>query len=414
MAIKDLYPLTRPTLDLNFAGSRTVDPRITFTRASTATYFDEFGVMRTAPANTSRIDFDPVTGECKGLLIEEQRTNLLTYSEQFDNAAWVKARTTIAANTIVAPDGTLTADKLVEDTTASAAHYARSGGSLTASAVYTVSVFTKAAERTSFYIGFGTSTGWAASGAAVFDLQTGNCRSSNAAVVADMTPIGGGWYHCIATTTKNATTGTATFDLTLLDTYIGTGLYDGDGTSGIYIWGAQLEAGSFPTSYIKTEASQVTCAADSAAMTGSNFSSWYRQDEGTLYAEFQTPVDMVANQCAVSIHGGSAANYFSIGTRVPTAVVGGQIRVSGGTTQNIGDFGAGAASFIKTVFAAKSGDFAISANGAAVATNTSIMPYGLNTLFIGGITSMNQSLTIRKLSYYPKRLSNAQLQALTT
>ena len=80
MAIKDLYPSVHPTIDLNFAGSRTVDPRITFSRASTATYFDEFGVMRTVPVDTPRIDFDPVAGECKGLLMEEQRTNLLLNS----------------------------------------------------------------------------------------------------------------------------------------------------------------------------------------------------------------------------------------------------------------------------------------------------------------------------------------------
>lgn len=83
MAIKDFYPAIRPALDLNFAGSRIVDPRITFSRSGTgnvASYFDEKGVMRFAPPNVPRIDFNPVTGECIGLLMEEQRTNLLLNS----------------------------------------------------------------------------------------------------------------------------------------------------------------------------------------------------------------------------------------------------------------------------------------------------------------------------------------------
>jgi hypothetical protein len=116
------YPTVRPSLNLDFANSQSVDPRITFTRASTATRVNANGLIEVVASNSPRIDFDPATQVCKGLLIEEQRTNLLTYSENFDNAAWGKQSVTVNANAAIAPDGTLTADKLIESTT-NAVHY---------------------------------------------------------------------------------------------------------------------------------------------------------------------------------------------------------------------------------------------------------------------------------------------------
>ena len=65
----------------------------------------------------------------------------------------------------------------------------------------------------------------------------------------------------------------------------GTVTYDGNGTSGIYLWGAQLEEGAFPSSYIPTTTAAATRSADVASITGTAFSGWYRQDEGTFYGE---------------------------------------------------------------------------------------------------------------------------------
>ena len=105
------YPIIRPSLTLDFANSQIFDPRITFTRASSGTRTNERGLIESLASGVPRIDFDPVTLACKGLLVEEQRTNLLTYSEQFDNAAWAKVGTcAVSANAISAPDGTVSAD----------------------------------------------------------------------------------------------------------------------------------------------------------------------------------------------------------------------------------------------------------------------------------------------------------------
>ena len=116
MSISQNFPNTRPSLNLNFARSKTLDPRITFTRTSTGTYVDEIGIIRYSSADEPRFDHDPVTGECKGLLIEESRQNLLTYSADISNAAWGKTNSSIGPTT-TAPDGTSTAYKLIENST---------------------------------------------------------------------------------------------------------------------------------------------------------------------------------------------------------------------------------------------------------------------------------------------------------
>ncbi|MCP4789420.1 MAG: hypothetical protein GY881_04195, partial [Gammaproteobacteria bacterium] len=107
MTIKHLFPAVWPDLNLDFANSKELDPRITFTRSSVGTYVDENGIIQTAVDDQPRFDHDPATGESLGLLIEESRTNLLTYSEQFDQ--WDKGNnTTITPNAATAPDGSMT------------------------------------------------------------------------------------------------------------------------------------------------------------------------------------------------------------------------------------------------------------------------------------------------------------------
>ena len=112
------YPSIRPTLDLNFAATKVLDDRITFTRDSLGTYTDDMGIVKYASNNTPRFDHDPTTGESLGLLIEESRTNQFPYSSEFDNGAWNTSNSNATANQITAPDGTTSADKITADATA--------------------------------------------------------------------------------------------------------------------------------------------------------------------------------------------------------------------------------------------------------------------------------------------------------
>ncbi len=239
------FPTVRPTLDLNFAQTKRLDPRITYSRSSSATYYDNTGVLRTAAANQARFDHDPTTGESLGLLVEEARTNELTYSEKLDDASWTKSNVTVIPNTALAPDQTLTAYS-VYPTSPGTARYVYKNLGASSSAIRTNSVFAKANGKSWMYL-YGSN----GSAAVFFNLSNGTVGTVGAGVTGSINAIGNGWYRCSVTQTA-ATTGRTLF--------VGPTDADGStsitvsGTSGILIWGAQLEQGSFPTSYIPTPA----------------------------------------------------------------------------------------------------------------------------------------------------------------
>jgi hypothetical protein len=413
MAIQTTFPAIKPTLLLDFAKVRQLDPRITFTRASTGTFYNSVGVLSTAAAGVPRFDYNPTTEESLGLLIEEQRTNLLTYSEQFDNAAWSKSASSITSNTIVAPDGALTGDKLVEDTS-TGGHLVLQSVALADSTTYTVTVFVKAAERTWVAVGLTDKTN--TNNRVWFNASTGAQGTTNGTVsAASATSVGNGWWR-FSVSISSATGATTPSVRISLGSANNTASYTGDGTSGIFIWGAQLEAGAFPTSYIQTVASQVTRAADAASMTGTNFSSWYNQAEGSFFAEWTLGQDTTA-VCVYQADGGSNSNLIRLryavgGTSNDSAVIVetvSQAALSATTQQTLN-------STYKNAMAYRVNDFARSADGAAVITdNFGTLPT-LTRFNIGTNSSAAEQLNghIRKIAYYPIRCTNAQLVALTS
>jgi hypothetical protein len=283
-------PVVRPSLDLDFTQEE-LDPRITFTRGSIGTRVNRNRLIETVATNQPRFDYDPISGECKGLLIEESRQNLLTYSEDFSNAVWTKSQSSIITTSIVAPNGSTTY-KLVENTVSGAGHFITQG-SITklSNAVLTLTIFAKAAERQYFGLVINSfSTGFGSRYGAEFNLGNGTASEHDSAQGTytsgsySITPYPNGWYRCriTCTTSTDAQTQVRIFTFRDANQWTSSSSYSGDGTSGIYVWGAQLETGAFPTSYIPTTASTVTRSADLASMTGTNFSSWYNQSEGTF------------------------------------------------------------------------------------------------------------------------------------
>jgi hypothetical protein len=384
-----------------------------YTPTTTQPITNYIPVLQTAASGVARFDHNPTTFESLGLLIEEQRTNLLLRSEEFDNAYYTKSQSSIVANTVVAPDGALTGDKLVEDTTNNSHRIFNSSGlSAAASTAYTGTVYAKAGERSRLVAGLWNGSNYQL---VQFDLANGTVLQEAAAGIASITSVGNGWYRCSVTRTPGAVTTFWTLG-TYINATIGnlTGVfpaYTGDGFSGIYIWGAQLEAGAFPTSYIPTVASQVTRAADAASMTGANFSSWYRQDQGSFYAEAQSAADspdiVVASDTTVSNRFGLLNNNTL------------QARVTRNGVSSSGDAGTFVAGFNKVAGSASVSDGLVAAlNGAtSAAASISTMP-PLNTLYIGsgaaGGFVGGVLLHIRKIAYYPIRVTNAQLQGLTS
>ena len=168
--------------------------------------------------------------------------NLLTFTEQFDNAAWPKSNVTVSADAAIAPNGTTTADKLIE-TAPTGAHQLYHNTAFTNGVTYTLSVYMKAAERTLSVIRFGDTLNknvW-------FNLATGTVGTTDSGVTASISDAGNGWYRCIATITSGTTSSNAVaFECAVTD---GNRSYTGDPTKGILIWGAQLETGSTATAY---------------------------------------------------------------------------------------------------------------------------------------------------------------------
>ena len=421
MAIQNTFPAIKPSLNLDFANTKQLDPRITFTRASTATYYDQFGVLQTAPAGVPRFDHDPVTGESLGFLIEEQRTNLLTYSEQFDNAAWTKSNATVTANTVVAPDGTLTGDKAIISASTDATSIAQAV-SFSSNTTYALTVYAKKGEL--MYLNLGFDVNSFNYGGTQFDLlsgtvlRTGSAGGNYTLGTSTIESVGGGWYRCKVVISIGATA--ATFRII---TYPSNTLWSsgyivqtltGDGTSGIYIWGAQLEAGAFPTSYIPTVASQVTRSADATSMTGPNFSSWFRADEGTLYNESRGADISSSTRTQLAVSDGTGNNRIlcTYGTAFNWLV-----QDSGNLQAALANGVSTLGLFEKAAGAYKVNDFAVSKNSTAVTTDTLGSVPVVNRLYLGaGATGTAAYLngTIKRLTYYPKRLSNTELQSITS
>jgi hypothetical protein len=260
-----------PLLDYRFAVDRNEIDAVSLTDKLTVTTVDadgtfvnQAGLIQQATTNIPRFDHGPVSRQSLGLLVEEQRTNSVVRSEEFDNASWTAQNSTIDPNVEVAPNGTLTADKQTH--TGSAPRISRfSAATIPASSSFTFSFYAKAG--TSSYAAVsvydGTTTGkrfW-------FNLITGlpggitNIGLGYSLATSSMQNVGNGWYRCIAAMTNGSNT---TVNIDGISVCLDQNGVLTPSVSGLYgyIWGAQLETGASPTSYIPTTTTATTRSAD--------------------------------------------------------------------------------------------------------------------------------------------------------
>lgn len=418
-ARNDLWRRARavPSLDLRFADTKSLadavtgQSLVTFTRASTGTYVGSDGLIKTAAVNEARFDHNPSTGESLGLLVEEARTNLLTYSEQFDNAAWVKSNSTVTANAGAAPNGTATADLLYPNSSGTIRSIYQSVAGQTSGASYTNVVYAKSSGIR--YICLSSVRGTSAR-AAWFDLQTGAVGTVAGGVTASIQNAGSGWYRCSVTDTSSSTT--IYFGDLFLTSADNSTSVTANGTDGVLLWGAQLEAGAFPTSYIPTTTATVTRSADVASITGANFSGWYNQSEGTMFGSIRTRApasanngflfqftDGTSNNRIELLQQGSGSAYLRIATLfrslgVTTAnFLNEEIgwAADGITVDNVALGWSSSGFILQTKFSPNPG------------TGSGSYPQNLNQVVF------QHTGTISRLTYWPTRLSNPTLQAIT-
>lgn len=410
MSIKHLYPTSTPALNLNFKSSRVVDPRIVCNRTGDpATYVDPVsGLVKTAPANVARVEKD-------GLLVEEARTNLVPNSQVFATGYTV-SQLTITDNAVVAPDGTTTAASLIETATTDAHSFQLSSTSQTN---LSQSIFVKPAGRDNICVRFVTnSNDWYT---ITFNL-TGNGSitqevesvSSNWTInTKSIKPLANGWYHIGVGATSSTSTpyifsvlGCDSSTPTIVAQW-GFPRYLGDTQKGYYVWGAQLEANPFPTSYIPTSGSTVQRLRDRIDVGIDN---WWNDTEGTIvleadYSQTSNTMTLYTADLASGIKHRLRQEGFSIRYTMRADV--------GGT---VFDFQQ-TASPEKTAFGYATDNLRFAYDNALSPLDTSgTPPTGILYFRIGRDNNNSNPLLaghIKRLTFYSTRASDTALQSLT-
>lgn len=385
MSTVDNFPNLRPSLLLDFANSGRVDPRIQFARPSIATCYGSDGKLRTVASGVPRVNYDPETGKCLGMLVEEARTNL-AYPSNMPTSTVQTTTGVIQANGatkitsgLEAPDGTLTGFSVEGadiSTNSTGANNMRLLAVATAVGTYVLSFWVKS--------------------------QAGvkvNAREASSTAIVQFSP------------TTNWKRVTATFTTTAVNQNII--LYSEFGAR-FDVWGVQFEAGVFPTSYIPTSTSAGVRAADAPFLSGSI--PGFNPERGTLIVSYDYPTDNVSNMIPLSLDAGTQANSIALAT-------------SGGGTDRFlvqaggaGVFNSGFSAFAAGVRKTSGitfggGRVSISGDGRVAPSVTGVaMPVGLNRITLGHSGYFGNSRTsghIARLAYYPVSIGDAQLQRLT-
>jgi len=357
--------------------------------------------------NVPRLTYQNGGGGCPSLLLEKQSTNLVLYSEQFDNADWSKIGSTITANATISPDGTQNADKLIEDTSTGNHRIVNTAFAVNNGNAHSQSWYVKYFNNQWIQL----NRGQEGSGYLNFDLINGVVGYTGGITDYQISNMANGWYRI---SINYVVTGTyATAGISILDTNVNARYesYVGDGTSGVYIWGCQYEQSSYPTSYIPTTSASATRVADACSKTG--ISSLIGGTSGTVFFDIKTnPVLTSENYKQFFYYTDSSANqgymYLNSGNGIITNPPFGNLSSSITLSPN---------TRYKIALTYANNDFALYVNGVSVATASSGTPLNFeNLLSLGnyqGTSEFNQ-FVFNQYTHFPSRLTNAELASLTT
>ena len=376
---------------------QTTDGQLALTRSTTATRVNSAGLIEASAINVPRLDYTNST--CPKLLLEPQRANLYLYSNDFSDANWAKADSSVTASAIISPDGTVNAWKL-NDTTANAQHaLLRSVGGITSPSA--ISFFVKSAEYSKCCI-----ENYSDGGRVVFNIANKTIVSTSANFTsATIQQYANGFIRISATTV--GTTGNKAIGIGLVND-LGQDSFIGTGTKGIYVYGAQLEAGAYATSYIPTTTAAVTRAADECSKTG--ISSLIGQTEGVLFAEIDLKNAPITGSYLM-VRNAAVTNYLSINWRNDIVRF---ETVNGGVIQTAINFAVSTPQILKVAVAYKVNDFVMYVNGTQVGTDTSATVPTCDILDLNFNGPSANAFGIAQTLIFKTRLTNAQLAELTT
>ena len=429
------------SLDLQFATDKTLTarkgPNPVFTRGSTGTFVGDNGLIQTSAVNIPRFDHNPISPfNCKGLLIEESRTNDSWYSGAIvSGTGWLAAQTTSVVDG-VGPDGN-NAYTITEDTATNVHAVSNTGGSTGTAATavvsgttYTGSIFLKKVFGSVDWVQllFGTG-GFGSTQYANFNLNTGTVGNSAGLAVGSAPKIeafANGWYRCSITATATATTSTSN-NLTIgfVNNINGTTRlpsYAGSTASKVLAAMCQFETGAFPTSYIPTVAASAIRSVDVCSISGGDFTSFYNTTEGSFATSsiFNAPATFINGQVVFDINDTTTLNRTRFLRNATNGVLIYANNVGGVQDVAITSSTAIAAnSATKISGCMKANDFIVYLNNVSQGVDTTATMQSAPTTFTIGDASLGLSTrapingTIASIRYYKKRLSNAKLQALT-
>jgi hypothetical protein len=355
------------------------------------------------------------------LLLENAGTNLTTHSQELNQSSWTnKTNISVSVNVAVAPDGTNTADAIIENTVSGFHYTSYNETNVTSGELYTSSFYVKSNGRNFCFLENANGDVFDAAYINLVEAKVETLSNQSGRAYAGVEAISADWFRVwltspagIRVTSRIAIAKDAT-----------TRRYTGDGTSGLYVWGAQLEEGSYPTSYIPTQGSQVTRAADVSSspqvtraadlcrrvLTGNEF----EQNQGTLYAEFSTK----EFQAGIGLTDDTVLERVAL--RRSGESIGQALLSSGGVTNTI-DADAGVyvdEGFNKLAVSWTLAGYKFACNGQIIGSNS--LPSGRVPLFTSLIIATSENIGIRSkvrvnksCRLFPKALSEAELIALT-
>ena len=374
-----------------------------FTRSGSATRINKEGLIETVGNNVPRLNYpliDGVVSGCPSLLLEPERRNLIQYSEDF-SSNWGLVRVSQSANSLISPDGTLNATFLSEDSSNNS-HIIIDNNTL--SGTYTHSIFAKKGTRVNVGLFCDSSAE-----VAKFDLDNGVILDSSV-FEAKIKDYGNGWYRCSITTTQ-----TTPIRIAILDNSANLS-YQGDGTSGLYIWGAQLEQGSYPTSYIPNSGTALGVTRSAETCNNAGDVNTFNDSEGVLMVEGSIAKDENVFR-NISISDGSSNNFVTFYTtdvlNKITYLLGAG---GGGAVFSLDYFFQDITINFKIALVYSSGRNEIWVNGIKVNQNTATFSSmsGLNEFsFDNGVGGGNWYGNTKQIKYFNKALSNTELAALT-
>ena len=395
------YPTIRPSLNLDFQNSKLLDPKIEFSRSSTATYV-EGGVVKTASSNVARF-------EKQGLLLEEERTNAI-YPSIIPTTSTDKVLVndaSLTASSGTAPDGSNDATLFDVDSGSGSNRFYVFTGGVVQDEVYSIYIKSNSSDA-AFGMRFsGSYVSSSGNNDVLYTFSTGTLSGDFYDEYPDQVSVeslANGWFRLVLTNKVNTTSSSGAY------------LQTRDSVGEILVWGFQREIGTVVTSHIPTTTSTVTRSADVAEISGTYFSSWYNQTEGTM-------VVSVAN----GIRAKDGANLYGSGSVRRIMLNGSNFRLryqtvgSGPSGQNVNIYSANnlrTANPLKYAYAYKPNDYALSANGSTSTdtirnptTTVNRMLLGEESTF-GGSGRLNGAIS--RIAYYDRRLSDAELEKITS